>query len=629
MDDASPEPELRDLLNRQAKQGRIRLIRHRVNRGFPAAANTGIRAAWKHFGRKHFGICDILLLNADTLMPPNAVARLHRALYQRADAGSVTPFSNDATILSYPKQGGNPLPDLKGAIALDRLATRANHNALVEIPTAIGFCMAIRHDCLKATGLFREDIFAQGYGEENDWCLRARHRGFRHFALPSCFVAHHGGASFGAAGSALASRNIGLLNRLHPGYDQLIAAHAKADPLREARRRLDEARFKAGRKPASVALISHDHGGGVARVVETRMAALRRQGLRPILLQPDFGGPGAFEDGIGRTRLTDGAPDAFPNLCFTLPREFSILLRLLRQEAVRAVEFHHGLGHHPLIRTLGAALGVPVDHVVHDYASFCKRINLIGAARRYCGEPAASSCVTCVDHLGAELTDPIDPVALRARSAAEFSTARHIAVPSSDAAKRLERHFPGIRPSVTPWEDDAAEIRLIAPPPPPKPRRIALIGGIGPAKGYDVLLECARDAAARRLKLDFVVIGVSEQDRPLIETGHVEITGPYQEGEAVRLIREARAQLAFLPSIWPETWCFALSEAWRGGLYALAFDLGAPAERIRATQRGNVLPLGLPPARINEILLAWQPDFSNFNLQMHTPRTTHPIHASS
>jgi GT2 family glycosyltransferase len=622
VDDASPAPDLRALLNRQARQGRIRLIHHRINRGFPAAANSGIRAA-----RKHLGACDILLLNADTLMPPDAAARLHQALYQRVDIASITPFSNEATILSYPKRnGGNPAPDLEGTAALDRLA-RANRDRLVEIPTAIGFCMAIRHDCLKVTGLFREDVFAQGYGEENDWSLRARHRGFRHFALSSCFVAHHGGASFGAAGRALASRNIGLLNQLHPGYDQLIAAHAVDDPLHVARRRLDEARFRAGRKPAAVALISHDHGGGVARVIETRMTAIRREGLRPILLQPDFSGGGEFKDGIGRTRMTDGASDDYPNLCFTLPREFPALLRLLRREAVRAVEFHHGLGHHPLIRSLGAALAVPVDHVAHDYASFCKRINLIGAARRYCGEPDASSCVTCVESLGAELTDPIDPLALRARSAAEFQAARQIIVPSHDAAKRLVRHFPGIRCSITPWEDDAEEVRLIPPPPSPKPRRIALIGGIGPAKGYDVLMECARDAAARRLDLRFVVIGVSEDDGPLIETGHVEITGPYQEGEALRLIHEAQAELAFLPSIWPESWCFALTEAWRGGLYTLAFDLGAPAERIRATKRGDVLPLGLPPARINEILLAWQPNFGNFNLKMNYPRALQSVHA--
>jgi hypothetical protein len=42
-------------------------------------------------------------------------------------------------------------------------------------------------------------------------------------------------------------------------------------------------------------------------------------------------------------------------------------------------------------------------------------------------------------------------------------------------------------------------------------------------------------------------------------------------------------------------------------LYTIAFDLGAQAERIRATKRGRVLPLGLPASRINDSLLSWNP----------------------
>ena len=47
-----------------------------------------------------------------------------------------------------------------------------------------------------------------------------------------------------------------------------------------------------------------------------------------------------------------------------------------------------------------------------------------------------------------------------------------------------------------------------------------------------------------------------------------------------------------LPAIWPETWCYALSELWMAGLPVLAFDHGAPAERIRRAARGWLVPLG-------------------------------------
>jgi GT2 family glycosyltransferase len=64
--------------------------------------------------------------------------------------------------------------------------------------------------------LLREDLFAQGYGEENDFCIRGRHLGWRHVAVPGLFVAHVGAQSFGLAKKYLLERNIRKLNEIHP-----------------------------------------------------------------------------------------------------------------------------------------------------------------------------------------------------------------------------------------------------------------------------------------------------------------------------------------------------------------------------------------------------------------------------
>ena len=45
------------------------------------------------------------------------------------------------------------------------------------------------------------------------------------------------------------------------------------------------------------------------------------------------------------------------------------------------------------------------------------------------------------------------------------------------------------------------------------PCRVCVIGAIGIHKGYQVLLDCARDAAERRLPLEFVVVGHTIDDR--------------------------------------------------------------------------------------------------------------------
>ena len=605
VDDASPEPELARALDRLAREKRIRLLRHPENRGFPASANAGLAAALRLPGRP-----DVVLLNSDTLLPDGWLEALRAAVHATPDAGTATPLSNDATILSYPDIAEpNPPPSPANFAKLARLAARANSGAAVEIPTAIGFCMYIRRECLAETGLFREDLFAQGYGEENDFCIRARHLGWRHLGVPGVFVAHLGGKSFGAARAHLIERNLGVLERLHPGYRRLIADFQAADPLAEPRRRLDAARWRAGRSSkGAVIMITHDSGGGVERAVQARCAALRDRGLRPILLRPvptrDAEDPDAPAYRPGLCALGEER-GGFPNLRFAIPAELPALARLLRSDRVAAIEVHHLLGHTHALLGLAKTLNVPVDQHVHDYAAICPRITFVGRDRRYCGEPDdVAVCEACVADLGSIIEEKISVAALRARSAADLKAARRIVVPAADVATRLRRHFDGIAPRAEPLEDDGAGLPPATPLRRGSPRRVCVIGGIGAEKGYDILLGCARDAAARALPLTFTVVGHTIDDARLLATGRAFVTGPYKEAEAVSLIRAQDPHLAWIPSLWPETWCFTLGHAWRAGLSVAAFDIGAPAERIRRTRRGWLLPLGLTPPAINNALLA-------------------------
>jgi glycosyltransferase involved in cell wall biosynthesis len=462
--------------------------------------------------------------------------------------------------------------------------------------------MYLRRDCLDAVGAFRTDVFAQGYGEENDFCLRARHLGWRHVAAPGVFVAHRGAQSFGLAGEALRARNQAVLNRLHPGYEALIVAHLRNDPLAQARRRLDQARWRAARRASRAAalIITHNDGGGVERRIMAACAAHLAAGGRPIVLRP-----ASLSDGASGAVLGDGPAGGFPNLRFALPAELSALARFLRGTGLREVELHHLLGHSPAVLELIELLGVPYDVHVHDYGLICPRITLVGRDRRYCGEPAVATCEACVADLGSVSGEAISVAALRQRSARLLAGARHVLTPSEDATVRLRRHFPAVEVRTVPYDDDTD--LAIVPTPVRSARgrtRICVVGAIGVDKGYELLLAGARDAAERGLPLEFVVVGHTIDDARLLDTGRVFVTGEFQPAEAVPMIRAQDAAVAWLPSVCPETWSFTLSETWRAGLRVVAFDLGAQAERIRRAGRGVLLPLGLPPAAINSALLA-------------------------
>ncbi len=622
IDDASPEPDLVRDLAALAAEGRITLLRNTRNLGFPATVNRGL---FLHPDR------DVVLLNADTLVAGDWLTRLRAAARSAPDVGTVTPLSNDATILSYPSgKVRPPAPTPAETAALDGLARRVNAGVRIDLPTAVGFCAYIRRDCLQETGPFEEHLFGRGYGEENDFCLRARQRGWRHLGAADVFVAHVGGRSFGRQKIILAARNGRLLEGLHPGYDALVQDFIAADPLMAARRRLDLARWAEAAAPGqapAVLLIMLAGRGGVARFVAERADTLRAEGWRVLRLvpetdedAPDDGDENEGEDAEDARYATKPGITAPPerrcrieavdrpdlrDMVFRTRAEFADLVAALRQAGTAAVEIHHLLGHDPAVLDLPARLGVPYDVTIHDYGLICPRVNLVDAAGRYCGEPDLAACERCT----ADPDDRFDPdltvTALRRRTRALIAGARRVTAPTRDVAARLLRHADPRPIDVRPWEN-------VAPPQPASPRpprtrdgrwRVCIIGAVGIQKGYEILLACARDAAARDLPLEFVVVGFSEEDPPLFATGRAFVTGRFAEEEAVALVRAQKAHLAFLPSISPETWCYALSTAWRAGLEVAAFDLGALAERIRACGGGHLLPPLLEPATINNALL--------------------------
>jgi GT2 family glycosyltransferase len=589
------DPDFAAALDRLRRRRNVAVLRQTRTPGLPAAAYAGIRAAK---GR------DVVLLSGTTLVPFGWLDRLRAAAYSAPDIGTVTPLSNEAGLLSYPGPAGMAAPDQTATNQLDRTAAGANPGAVIDIPVGGHFCLYLRRDCLNAVGSFRADRFAQGHGEATDFCLRARRLGWRNVAAAGVFVAQAGGTRPDAGAMHLQARNDRIIEQLHPGYQALIENVRARDPLAEARRRIDLHRWRArGRGWAgSAILITHDAGGGVEQRLSLSIARHEQAGRRPIVLRPS-----QTVQGDPAIAVRDGAQDDLPNLVYAMPQDLPALLRLLRAAKPGVIEAHHFADYAPAVYDLVRHLGVPYDVYVHDYAWFCPRVSLVGANGRYCGEPDLPDCEACVADHGHFLQEDITVAALRSRSAAFLAAARRVVVPSDDTGLRMRRHFEALATLTEPHEDDAA-LPVAAPSSAGRNERrrtsVCVVGAIGMHKGYDVLLACARDAARRDLDLEFVVVGHTIDDARMLATGRVFVTGRFEPHEAVDLIAEQNADIGFVASICPETWCLSLGEIWRAGLPAAAFDIGAPAERIRTTGRGIVLPLGLSASAINNALVA-------------------------
>jgi GT2 family glycosyltransferase len=235
VDDASPDPLLRSELRALADAGLITLMENERNVGFVGAVNRGVAL---HPRR------DVVLLNSDARVFGDWLDRLLAALRTPRTA-TATPLSNAATILSYPATlCENRLSAGMDIAQWDSLCA-AIDMPVVEIPTGVGFCMAVRRACLDQIGAFDQERFGRGYGEENDFCLRATAAGWRHVAATGLFVWHRGGTSFGDERETLVEAAQATIEMLHPGYAAKVRRFIQDDPLEPARRALDIARIRA------------------------------------------------------------------------------------------------------------------------------------------------------------------------------------------------------------------------------------------------------------------------------------------------------------------------------------------------------------------------------------------------
>ncbi|MBK1672476.1 hypothetical protein CKO35_04025 [Ectothiorhodospira shaposhnikovii] len=586
VDDASPEPDLCRWLDELAGTGRIELVRNRANQGFVRSVNRGMSL---HPDR------DVVLLNSDTLVYGDWLDRLRDCAWAHPVTGTVTPLSNNATLASYPRfMADNPLPEGFDAEAMDRLCARLNAGMSVTVPTAVGFCMYIRRDCLEATGYFDARSFGRGYGEENDFCRRAVQQEYEHRLCGGVFVWHAGGSSFGESAGYWQTRATQAMREKHPDYDALVAAHVAEDPQRVMRRRLDLARLQASTRPRVLA-ITHRQGGGV----EQHLMDMAR------ILDRDIELLSIAQDGhdVMRLRWLRPGEEDF-SLWFRMPQEQDILVNLLRWLAVGRIHVHHILEVPRCILDLPEILGVPWDFTVHDHYPVCPQYNLTDEHGHFCGEPDEAGCARCLSVRPAPWG--LDIESWRRLFGHWLVGADRVFVPSRITLARVQYYFPDANYCLAPHPElagmvepapelppsDKAMSRAVDPPPSirsGRPFKVLVLGVINPAKGLDLLTRCAWDARNRALPMEYRVLGWFE--RPMLggEELPVSCTGPYPRDQVRALITAEQADVMLFPSQAPETWSYTLTEGLQSGLPLVASARGAMLERLAGVERAVLL----------------------------------------
>jgi len=572
IDDCSPDDGLSNDLEFLASKGYFTYLHNDTNLGFVATVNIGMKLSNNN---------DVVLLNSDTEVYNDWLDRMVTASNSIPNVATVTPISNNATIFSYPYAN----TDFNGSLEInhaeiDLITSEVNAGEIVEVPTAMGFCMLIKRHALNNVGFFDAKSFGVGYGEENDFSLRAISRGYINIGAPNIYVRHIGGASFKGEKAWRVKNAVSVLNKKYPGYDSKIQKFVKLDPFKMSRRKIDEARVlrrlgDGGRK--SVLFVTHSRGGGTEQHVQEeieRLKELDRPTFRLNLVpnKPCF------------VQISSTEVPHTPNSAeYHMKADRERIRSLFSHFNIEEIQLHHlaefGRQEVQEFSNLLSFLDCSFDYIVHDYLPVCPRINLINKRNRYCGEPDVNSCDKCLRTSFNEF---------QATSISEwrrvheflFKKARVVIVPNIDVKRRLLKYFNLSNIKIVEHEQLQLDYNVKFPVKTNEEvLRIGVLGAISSIKGLDKIIELSKCARDNNFGIQFVIIGYTSCDGDALKAG-VEVTGAYKNDNVSKIVTENKIDAMFIPSIWPETYSYTLSISMMQNLPIFCFNLGAPPERL-------------------------------------------------
>ena len=287
VDDGSEAPT-RDFLIEFAAQQHATLLRNEAACGYGYAANQGLRATTADY---------VILLNSDTVVTAEWLDRLVECGESNDLIGLMGPLSNTASWQSIPELedhgdwAANPLPEGVSIEQLGQWVAQYSARLYPPLPFLNGFCYGIKRAVIDRIGYFDEANFGAGYGEENDFTLRARKAGYQVAIADDVYVHHNQSRSYSHEKRRALSEQAGqTLARKHGQemIDQGVAvcqfspvmlgvrARSRVMPEREKVLRQGRERYQ-GKRLLFVLPIQEPAGGG--NVVIDEALLMRRMGV--------------------------------------------------------------------------------------------------------------------------------------------------------------------------------------------------------------------------------------------------------------------------------------------------------------------------------------------------------------
>lgn len=609
LDDCSSDKRVLPFLYRYARQySNIRVLPSKRNRGFVSNVNRGLELSEN----------SVVLLNSDTRVTPYWLERMDRCLRSDEHIGIVSPLSNFASILSVPEMNEfNDLPP--PGMRLEEFSEMLAARSVAEyprIPTSVGFCMLISRATIKQLGLF-DVCFDPGYGEENDYCMRAWSSAIEVVCCDDALVYHSGRKSFSQKPNinSIRKSHSEILNAFWPDYNEKVHAFYSHNPLSGAQNRAKLIRSTDDKRSHLLHVIHNVSSlSGTQIQLRYELDAIQPWFRSTVLFPYRTGAPHKNTTTVDPvTRDTFHSADIFrfyidkwqfPQSIMGFPVSLQHsdieerFLKFLSAADPDIVHFHHlgtfGTLWLPLIAKLA---GKKVILSLNDYFLLCPDYNLLGCDYQSCGklfaDPESKLCASCLDR---KTENPLSlqmrlAVNWRAYLAERFELVNQIleiadalVAPSSYCQRRFEKAFGTIikkKCQIIPcWTPPLRKSRR------PERGPVFRVGWLGNAtvqKGIDNFFAAARELAGRNIQ--FEVFGALANELVAVAKAlNIQLNGRYDIRDLPKLLE--RVDVAAMLTRCDETFCNVVSEAQAMRVPVIATRKGAIREKIADGKTG-------------------------------------------
>ncbi len=613
IDDKSPEgrvfPHLKEIVLAY-KDLNILLLQNDKNMGFVASVNRGMKESDKN---------DVILLNSDTEVTQNFVSKIQSAAYSRFEIATVTPLTNNGTLVSVPNFcEDNELP---ADISLSDYAKMIEETSLKiypEIPTANGYCMFIKRRALDVCGYFDEKTFGKGYGEENDFSFRAIENGFVNICADDTFIYHKGTQSFGAdKDQRIADAGL-ILDRRYPRLRQYTSQYVVFKHNSVIGKNVGWQLNLGDRKNILAIVHSWIDSEDDLRCVGGVTLHLWDM-IRSMKDEYNFFVLSHQKDGYRLSVYHKGGSEEFLfplliyyDLKYHNQSYSKMISDIIKNFDIDLVHLQHTAGHTLDIPYIAKEFGVRSVCTIHDLAFICPLINCVDDEKKFCGPSTDhEKCSLCLSRQKGIQSDIIE--AFRDEHKKFLEGFDSVITPSQNTADIINGIFPSIKIDAR-YHGLMQEEYKTAKRADKSGFNVAFIGGVAIHKGSGKIASLIKKCKDK--DINFYIFGAvyDEEIRALAGEGKkVRLIENYMRVDIISLLQSYDIDLVGIFSIWPETFSYTLSEAMMANIPTLAFDIGAVAERITANNAGFLMDIESSASEIYQKLISIIEDTEGYN----------------